>query len=90
MNSLERKIDKLIDLQIDHPNNWETKEQVMSRFDVKGTTIDTWAKMYPQIMKYRKSLKETDTKERTIRRGNIYNVLLIHELVYSKPLKRAS
>lgn len=90
MNSIERKLEKLETLILDNPNNWETREQVMERFGVKSSTIDTWAKMYPAIMKYRKSLKGTDSQDRTIRRGNLYNVRLIHEYVYTKPLKRAS
>lgn len=88
-SAIERKLARLEMLIIDSPDNWETKEQVMQRFDVGSSTVDTWAKMYPEIFKYRKSEKGTDSKDRTIRRGHLYNVRLIHELVYTKPLKRA-
>lgn len=53
-SAIERKLARLETLIIDSPNNWETREQVMQRFDVGSSTVDTWAKMYPEIFKYRK------------------------------------
>jgi hypothetical protein len=81
--AIVRRLDKIERLLSDHPDNWETKEQIKERFGVGDTTIDGWAKNHPRIMKYRKQEKGTDESGRALRRGNLYNVKLIHELIYT-------
>lgn len=89
INTLRRELAQIKSLLMDSADNWKTKDDIMERLGVKSSTVDTWAKMYPQIFKYRKSEKGTDINDRTIRRGHLYNIKLILDLVYTTPLKKA-